>query len=324
MSNPITRSLLGHRGRSLYPVRPVQSLPNRRVDPLSNGGGSSLFSRQTLFVLMFGVMFGYILLPVLLVQHLGFEDLPMQSSLKPMTVRNGGLAALENFNGKKKGFYQEGPSTKFQSRRILSNDDAANDQDADERTPPDLPKEEESASFDSSATVVEVSAEEEDDEKKAEKAADSVVAVSDEVALVSDAEEFDSNGHQSAASAISFHTLNDIEKRIVEDRDILSRQSIPTATSPTVMKTAFLADHHRKKILVTGGAGFVGSHLVDKLMMEGHEVTVVDNFFTGQKKNIAHWLHHPNFRCVKCSNSILPAIPSLTLFFLSFSLIKVW
>jgi UDP-glucuronate decarboxylase len=62
------------------------------------------------------------------------------------------------------------------------------------------------------------------------------------------------------------------------------------------MMTATLGDHQRKKILVTGGAGFVGSHLVDKLMMEGHEVIVADNFFTGQKKNIAHWLHHPNFR----------------------------
>mmetsp|Transcript_4875 Transcript_4875/g.7529 ORF Transcript_4875/g.7529 Transcript_4875/m.7529 type:complete len:573 (+) Transcript_4875:104-1822(+) len=300
MSNPNTRSLLGHRGRSLYPVRPVQSPPNRRVNPFNNGGSSSFFSRQTLFVLMFGVMFGYILLPVLLVQHLGFEDLPMQSSLKAMNVRNEGLAALENFNGKRKSFYQEGTTTKYQSRRILSNDDAANDQDADERTPPDLPKEEESASVDSTTTV-EVSAEEEDDpakEEKTEKTVDSVVTVSDEVALVSDEEESDSNGPQSMDSAISFNTLNDIEKRIVEDRDILSRQSIPTATSPTVMKTAFLADHHRKKILVTGGAGFVGSHLVDKLMMEGHEVTVVDNFFTGQKKNIAHWLHHPNFSLV--------------------------
>ena len=38
----------------------------------------------------------------------------------------------------------------------------------------------------------------------------------------------------------------------------------------------------RKRILVTGGAGFVGSHLVDKLMMEGHEVIVIDNFFTGR------------------------------------------
>jgi UDP-glucuronate decarboxylase len=93
------------------------------------------------------------------------------------------------------------------------------------------------------------------------------------------------------------------EKRLLEDRDVLSKQSLPTSTTPYVMKTAYLPDHQRKKILVTGGSGFVGSHLVDKLMMEGHEVIVVDNFFTGQKKNIAHWLHHPNFRCVsfKCS-----------------------
>ena len=91
---------------------------------------------------------------------------------------------------------------------------------------------------------------------------------------------------------------SDIEKRIAEETDLLSKQSIPTSTTPYIMKTPKLPDHHRKKILVTGGAGFVGSHLVDKLMMEGHEVIVVDNFFTGQKKNIAHWLHHPNFSLV--------------------------
>lgn len=49
---------------------------------------------------------------------------------------------------------------------------------------------------------------------------------------------------------------------------------------------------------VTGGAGFVGSHLVDKLMIQGHEVTVVDNFFTGRKRNIEHWLGHENFELV--------------------------
>ena len=87
-------------------------------------------------------------------------------------------------------------------------------------------------------------------------------------------------------------------QRLMEDRDIMTKQSLPTSTTPYIMHTQTLPDHQRKKILVTGGAGFVGSHLVDKLMMEGHEVTVVDNFFTGQKKNIAHWLHHPNFRCV--------------------------
>jgi len=90
----------------------------------------------------------------------------------------------------------------------------------------------------------------------------------------------------------------DIQARLMEDQKVLSSQSLPTSTSQTVMKTEKLPDHRRKKILVTGGAGFVGSHLVDKLMMEGHEVTVLDNFFTGQKKNIAHWLHHPNFSLV--------------------------
>jgi len=39
----------------------------------------------------------------------------------------------------------------------------------------------------------------------------------------------------------------------------------------------------------------VGSHLVDKLMLQGHEVIVVDNFFTGRKRNIEHWIGHENF-----------------------------
>lgn len=51
----------------------------------------------------------------------------------------------------------------------------------------------------------------------------------------------------------------------------------------------------RKRILITGGAGFVGSHLTDVLMRQGHEVTVMDNFFTGRKRNVEHWIGHPNF-----------------------------
>ncbi|PAV79316.1 hypothetical protein WR25_17032 [Diploscapter pachys] len=54
----------------------------------------------------------------------------------------------------------------------------------------------------------------------------------------------------------------------------------------------------RKRILVTGGAGFVGSHLVDKLMRDGHEVIALDNYFTGRRKNVEHWIGHPNFELV--------------------------
>lgn len=55
---------------------------------------------------------------------------------------------------------------------------------------------------------------------------------------------------------------------------------------------------NRKRILITGGAGFVGSHLVDRLMLEGHEVVALDNYFTGRKRNVEHWIGHPNFELV--------------------------
>jgi UDP-glucuronate decarboxylase len=52
------------------------------------------------------------------------------------------------------------------------------------------------------------------------------------------------------------------------------------------------------RILVTGGAGFIGSHLITRLMQEGHEVVCLDNLFTGSKGNLAPWLEHPNFTFV--------------------------
>jgi UDP-glucuronate decarboxylase len=54
-----------------------------------------------------------------------------------------------------------------------------------------------------------------------------------------------------------------------------------------------------KKILVTGGAGFLGSHLCDRLVAEGHHVLCVDNYFTGSKKNIEHLLDHKNFEVLR-------------------------
>ena len=50
--------------------------------------------------------------------------------------------------------------------------------------------------------------------------------------------------------------------------------------------------------LVTGGAGFLGSHLIDKLMINGEKVICIDNFISGKKKNINQWLNHNNFRLI--------------------------
>ena len=55
----------------------------------------------------------------------------------------------------------------------------------------------------------------------------------------------------------------------------------------------------RKKVLVTGGAGFVGSHLIDRLLRDGHEVICVDNYFTGQKQNIVHLMGNPFFEYIR-------------------------
>jgi UDP-glucuronate decarboxylase len=55
----------------------------------------------------------------------------------------------------------------------------------------------------------------------------------------------------------------------------------------------------RKRILITGGAGFLGSHLCERLLREGADVLCVDNFFTGTKDNVAHLLDSPNFELLR-------------------------
>ena len=53
------------------------------------------------------------------------------------------------------------------------------------------------------------------------------------------------------------------------------------------------------RILITGGAGFLGSHLCDRLINEGHEILCLDNFFTGRKQNISHLLQNPSFEVIR-------------------------
>ena len=55
----------------------------------------------------------------------------------------------------------------------------------------------------------------------------------------------------------------------------------------------------KKRVLVTGGAGFLGSHLIDRLLTDGHEVICVDNLFTGSKKNIEHLFGNPWFEFIR-------------------------
>jgi UDP-glucuronate decarboxylase len=66
------------------------------------------------------------------------------------------------------------------------------------------------------------------------------------------------------------------------------------------MGTAGMRNYEaRKRILVTGGAGFLGSHLCDRLLADGHEVLCLDNLFTGTKRNIDHLHNHPRFEFVR-------------------------
>jgi hypothetical protein len=93
--------------------------------------------------------------------------------------------------------------------------------------------------------------------------------------------------------------LDKVVERLVQSEMITFVEDFKTRTGgslfPPVEKLPY---GKRKRILVTGGAGFVGSHLVDRLMYAGNDVIVLDNYFTGRRQNIAHWIGHPNFQLI--------------------------
>jgi UDP-glucuronate decarboxylase len=60
-----------------------------------------------------------------------------------------------------------------------------------------------------------------------------------------------------------------------------------------------MKNYSNKRILITGGAGFIGSHLCERLLKEGHEILCVDNFYTGRRTNIAHLINKPLFEVLR-------------------------
>ena len=104
------------------------------------------------------------------------------------------------------------------------------------------------------------------------------------------------SGTPSADNADTENDANDYHSKSIFHPDIASISYTTLSRFPPVK---LLPISQRKRILVTGGAGFVGSHLVDRLMLLGHEVTVLDNFFTGSKTTVSHWVGHPNFELVR-------------------------
>ena len=57
--------------------------------------------------------------------------------------------------------------------------------------------------------------------------------------------------------------------------------------------------HPETRALITGGAGFLGSHLCERLLADGADITCVDNFFTGARRNVAHLLDHQRFELIR-------------------------
>ena len=101
------------------------------------------------------------------------------------------------------------------------------------------------------------------------------------------------------------NTINSLQLELQHLKDVILRKESSTEQVnlnfershkfSSYQSVPFLNYQDRKRILITGGAGFLGSHLTDRLMLQGHEVIVADNFFTGRKRSVEHWIGHPNF-----------------------------
>uniref|UniRef100_A0A7S2WCV9 UDP-glucuronate decarboxylase n=1 Tax=Rhizochromulina marina TaxID=1034831 RepID=A0A7S2WCV9_9STRA len=103
-------------------------------------------------------------------------------------------------------------------------------------------------------------------------------------------------GSEDSSQHIEALVAREVRSQLIHKVSEMQNHAASSGTAWPPVRT--LPESQRKRILITGGAGFVGSNLVDRLMMEGHEVIVLDNMFTGRKKNVQHWIGHPSFQMI--------------------------
>ncbi|GAU11177.1 hypothetical protein TSUD_198010 [Trifolium subterraneum] len=106
-----------------------------------------------------------------------------------------------------------------------------------------------------------------------------------------------SNNHQNHdSSLIETEVTLPTRRVLLEESKSTSREEERKARIPLAVG---LKSKRQKRVLVTGGAGFVGSHLVDRLIERGDNVIVIDNYFTGRKENVIHHIGNPNFELIR-------------------------
>ncbi|WJX96180.1 UDP-glucuronic acid decarboxylase 4 [Trifolium repens] len=105
-----------------------------------------------------------------------------------------------------------------------------------------------------------------------------------------------SSNHQNHDSSFIETEVTLPTRRVLLEDHGTSREEERKARVPLAVG---LKSKRQKRILVTGGAGFVGSHLVDRLIERGDNVIVIDNYFTGRKENVIHHIGNPNFELIR-------------------------
>ena len=251
--------------------------------------GAGFFSRQTVLTLVCGIALGYLVLPLLVVNKIGLED-----ALDRLEYARNGRASGSSPSGPRSAKVQEfrrgggGVDTdallmSSRSRGLAEDDDADDEEEASLR------------GNKKAATT------KDDYDRGDDKDTGDLVGELEKMGSGLDPDEDGGKNDIIGAtiSTIDQHSVvglkthqepvSEAERRFLENQQILASQSVPTGTTPYVMKTRKIPDAQRMKILITGGAGFVGSHLVDKLMMEGHEVVVIDNMFSKSATKKMRW-----------------------------------